>query len=162
MPFTKQQKGEVIEKLKKIFSDSTSVVFVNFHGFSVSDSQKIRRSLKEKTLGFLVTKKTLLKKALESLNLSGQVPALDGEVAIAFGNDPVLPAKGIAEFAKENEGKLKILGGIFEAAFVDSSRMEELAKIPSRQELLGMLLNIINAPIQGLVIALNEITKSRK
>lgn len=163
MPITKEQKKETLEKIKGAIKDSSSVVFVNFHGLGVAQSSEMRRALRGNGVGYFVAKKTLIKKALENASDIGSVlPELGGEVAIAYGNDPIAPAREVYAFQKKFDGKLAILGGIFEGAFRDKDSMMSIATIPSLQVLYGQFVNLINSPIQGLVLALNAIAEKNQ
>jgi len=161
MPRTKTQKKEIIEKVKKIADDSKTIVFVNFHGIKVADATKIRRKLKSEDVGLFVAKKSLTKKAFDGSKVSGSMPILDGEVAIAYGTDIIAPAREIYAFQKEYKDAIKIIGGVFEGAFADKDMMVSIAAIPPQKTLYAMFANVINSPIQGLVIGLNEIAKKK-
>lgn len=161
MPITKDKKKEVLAKIKKTVADASSIVFVNFHGLSVKDSSEMRRSLRANGVGYFVAKKSITKKALEGEKVEGEFPALDGEVAIVYAADPIAPAREIYQFQKKHDGKLMILGGIFEGTYRNKESMMSIATIPSLQVLYGQFVNLINSPIQGLVIALNGIAEKR-
>ena len=161
MARTKAQKKEIIEKLSTIMDGAKSMVFVNFHGLKVSDQTALRRALRKEGVGFFVTKKTLLGKALSAKKYAGNVPELAGEFGLAYGADPVSPARGIYEFQKKLKDQIAILGGVFESGYVDKDRMTAIAAIPPLNVLHGMFVNVINSPIQGLVMALNEIGKKK-
>jgi large subunit ribosomal protein L10 len=161
MPRTKTQKKEIIEKVKKIVDSAKTIVFVNFHGIKVADATKIRRKLKSEDIGLFVAKKSLTRKAFEGSRATGVMPTLDGEVALAYGADIVAPAREIYAFQKEYKDAIKIIGGVFEGAFADAAHMISIASIPPQKTLYAMLANVINSPIQGLVIGLNEIAKKK-
>jgi len=160
MAITKDKKKEIIADLKKILKDSKSVTFVNFHGLSVKDASELRRSLKKENVGYLVTKKTLFGKALEAAGIES-VPKIEGEFSLAYlgesGIDEIAPARGIYEFQKKLDGKVKIIGGIFDGGYKSEMEMTNIARIPSLQMLRGMFVNIINSPVQRFVIGLNQI-----
>lgn len=162
MPITKDQKKETLDKIKGAVKDSSSVVFVNFHGLGVAESSEMRRALRSNKVGYFVAKKTLIKKALENEKFESTLPELDGEIAIAYGEDAIAPAREVYAFQKKFEGKLAILGGIFEGSFKDKDSMMSIATIPSLQVLYGQFVNLINSPIQGLVLALNAIAEKKQ
>lgn len=162
MPITKEKKVEVVGKLEKITNEAKSLVFVNFHGLTVTDSTKLRKELKTKKIGYVVAKKTLLKRALGSNKIDGEIPALDGEVALVYGDDPIEPSREIYTFQKDHKDKIKILGGVFEGKFIDALTMTGIATIPSREVLLGQLVGLLASPIRGLAVVLSEIAKSKK
>lgn len=159
---SKEKKKEILEELKKIFKDSVSVVFANFHGLSVSDATQMRKKLREEDIGYKVAKKTLIHCALEGEKIEGEVPELEGEIALAFGEDLVKPASGIWEFQKKLENKIEILGGVFDRAYKNKEEMTEIAQIPPVPTLRGMFVNVINSPIQGLAVVLDKIAEQRE
>ncbi|MFZ2484404.1 MAG: 50S ribosomal protein L10 [Minisyncoccia bacterium] len=159
MAISKAKKGEVIEKLQKALKGAKSLVFVNFHGLKVSDATEMRRALKSEGVSYTVAKKSLTTRALEGEKFTGTLPSLDGELALAWGDDLVAPARGVHVFQKKFPEALKILGGIFEGKYMSKFEMEEIALIPSLDVLRGKFVNIINSPIQRFVIGLSEIAK---
>jgi large subunit ribosomal protein L10 len=162
MPITKDQKKVTLDKIKGAVKDSTSIVFVNFHGLGVAESSEMRRALRGNNIEYFVAKKTLIKKALEGQNIESDLPQLDGEVALAFSKDAMAPAREVYAFQKKFDGKLSILGGVFEGSFKDKESMMSIATIPSLQVLYGQFVNLINSPIQGLVLALNAIAEKKQ
>ncbi len=160
MAITKDKKKSILEKLDGI-KDSSSVVFVNFKGLPVSDTTKMRSELSKSDVSYYVAKKTLVKKAFASAGIEGEIPQLDGELAVVFGNDATGPAREIFAFQKKFDGKVTILGGVFERKFMDKSQIEEVAKIPSMFVLRGMFVNVINSPIQGFAVAIKAIADKK-
>ena len=167
MAINKAKKVEILDRLKNEVVKANTIVLVNFHGLPVAESTKLRRSLREKMVKFFVAKKTLINKAFTDAGFTGEVPALDGEVAVAYlpageaGGDSLSVAKGIYEYEKQTNGLVKILGGVLDGAYTDQQTMLTLAQIPPREVLLGQFLNLINSPLQGLAMALNEIAKKK-
>lgn len=161
MAINRAKKGEVLKKLEKAFADAKSVVFVNFKGLKVSDTTALRRALKGEGVSYGVAKKSLISRTLDSEKIEGTRPSLDGELALAWGEDLVAPARGVHGFQKKFPENLKIMGGIFEGRYMTSSEMEEIALIPTLDVLRGKFVNIINSPLQRIAIALNEIAKAR-
>ena len=156
----KSKKVEIIKGLDKVISDSASVVFVNFHGMNVGDETVLRRDLRGKEVGYKVSRKTFLKRALTG-KAEGEVPELSGEVAIAYSKDTTSSPREIYNFQKTHKGILNILGGIFEGKFVGSEKMMEIAMIPSREVLYAQFVNLINSPIQRFAVVLDQIAKSK-
>lgn len=159
MAVSKAKKGEVIEKLTQAFKSAKSLVFVNFRGLKVSDVTKMRRELKDEGIAYTVAKKTLTNKVLDDGKFEGLKPELPGELALAWGDDLITPARGVHAFQKKFPEALKILGGIFEGRYMSASEMMDIAQIPPIDVLRGKFVNIINSPIQRITIALNEISK---
>ncbi len=161
MAITKQKKVEILSKLQDSIGKSQSIVFVNFHKMPVVKEGELRKSLRSNGVGYMVAKKTLIRKAFESQTVAGDMPALDGEIAIAYSEDMLAPAKGVYDFQKQNADMAKIVGGVFEGKFLDAAAMMTIATIPGREVLLGQFVNLLNSPIQGLVMALDQIAKKR-
>ena len=162
MAITKDKKQEVIAKVADSVKDAASVVFVGFKGLSVGDTSAMRRSLRDSGIGYYVAKKTLIRRALADRGYTGTMPELPGEIAVAWSDqDATAPAREIYEHGKKHKGALSIAGGVFEGKFADASFMTAIATIPPVPVLRGMFVNVLNSPIQGFVIALNEIAKKK-
>ena len=111
---------------------------------------------------------------MKDSSAKGEIPALDGELALAYltaqegsspdfeDSDVVAPARGIFEFIKKYKENISILGGIFEGLYKNKDEMMEIAAIPPLSVLRGQFVNIINSPIQGLVVALNQIAEKKE
>ena len=162
MALTKQKKGELVNAFEKISKDSGSIVFVHAQGLSVADTNLLRDALHEAGCGYRVVKKTLLKRALATAGITGDLPTLEGEIAIAYSADLMAPAREVFTFAKKFKDKAEMMGGVFEGRFMDASEITAIATIPAVPVLRGMFLNVINSPIQGLVIALSKIAEKKE
>ena len=161
MAITKDKKKEILEKLENI-SGSKSIIFANFHGLSGNDTVEMRKNLRDSEVSYFVARKTLVKRALENSKIEGTLPSLDGELAIVYSNDDVTaPAREIFKVQKSHEGAMQILGGVFENKYIDKSKAEEIALIPSHDVLKGMFVNVINSPIQGFVMAIKAIADKK-
>lgn len=161
MAISKDKKVSILGKLNEALRNAETTVFVNFRGLSVALATELRRLLHAQNVGYLVVKKTLLRRALSESKAVGDVPALDGEIAIAYSTDQIAPAKGVYAFQKKNPDLLKIVGGIFEGKYLDEAGMTAVASIPDRPVLYGQFVHLINWPIQGLVVALDQIAAQR-
>lgn len=160
MAISKQKKEEILKNLRENIKQAGIIVFVNFHGLSVLKAMELRRMLKQIGARYVVAKKTLIKKSFEDSGFSGELPALDGEVALAFSeNEPTVSAKTIEQFAKKNK-TIKILGGVFESGFVGADKIIVLANVPPREVLLGQFVNVINSPVRGLAFVLSGVIKN--
>ena len=163
MAKTKEQKGEIIAKLERAMKDAPSSVFVSFTGVSVADESTMRRALRSESVGYVVAKKTLIRRALDSLGLAHDELPLEGEIAVAYGgNDSTTAARLVREFSGKLQDKLAIAGGVFEGTIKNASQMQEIATIPSLHALRGMLANVINSPLAGLAIALKAIADKQE
>lgn len=160
MALQRSKKEAIIKDLDEAVSNSSSVVFVNFHGLNVADETALRSDLRGKEVGYKVSRKTLLKRALAG-KAKGEIPDLSGEVAMAYSKDSIASAREVYNFQKTHAGLLNILGGIFEGEFVSAEKMLEIAKIPSREILLSKLAFLLKSPMQRLAIAVGEVAKQK-
>lgn len=156
----KSKKEEIIKDLEGAVKNSKSLVFVNFHGLKVADETALRQDLRKEGVNYRVSRKTLLKRALEG-KAEGDIPELGGEVAIAYSKDETASPREVYNFQKTHKGMLNILGGIFEGKFVSGERMMEIATIPTREVLLSKIAFLLKSPMQRLAIAVNEVAKSK-
>lgn len=162
MAITKDKKRAIVARLADAFKEASAIVFVGFSKLTVADASRMRKQLSQVGVRYFVAKKTLLRLALTQRGYEGEVPDLPGEVAIAWTTDDVTaPARGVYEYGRKLKGALALLGGVFEGAFLDAQKMTAIATIPPLPVLRGMFVNVINSPIQGLVIALDHISKRK-
>jgi len=151
MPKSKQQKQEIVDALAQKLGRMKSVVFTSVSGYTMSDADTLRKKGAAEGVDFLVTKKTLLVRALEKNNIPLTKDLVEGSILTAIGyKDEVAPAKIIKAFSKDREG-IKMVAGILEGSFVDAQAVKQLADLPSRQELLAKLVGSLNAPASGFV-----------
>lgn len=161
MSITLDKKKEIISQLEKSLEGASSVVFVNFDKLVVSEVDDLRRKLQEQGVNYSVTKKTLLKRALTTQKLEGDLPEIEGQIAIAYGDDLMASPREIFNFSKKHKENIKIVGGIFEGVYKNKEEMISIATIPSLQTLRGMFVNLINSPIQRIAVALDQIALTK-
>ncbi|MFH1946866.1 MAG: 50S ribosomal protein L10 [Candidatus Magasanikbacteria bacterium] len=151
MAKTKQQKEETIKLLVDSIKNSKSVVFANFQGLKVKESEELRQKCREQNIGIVASKKTLVKKALAEAGFDVDTKSFEGGVSALFGmEDEVAPAQIVSNFAKKHN-VVSFFGGVLEGNFIDATKVTELSKLPSKQELYARLVGTINAPVSGFV-----------
>ena len=158
---TREQKRNIVEKLREHFKTSSIVVLLDYRGLDVEKISNLRRSMYESGGHMQVCKNTLIKVALDESEKANDefYSYLTGPNAALYVDeegDPMAVLKALVKFAKENDMP-KIKAGLFEGEVYDEQGVIELSKLPSRTELLGMLANVIQAPITGLAASLNNI-----
>jgi large subunit ribosomal protein L10 len=161
MAITKAKKGEILAKLQGIVKDASTLVFVGFKGLTVKETTAMRRALREKGVGYMVAKKTLISKAIGEKGYTGTAPDMDGEVALAWSSDEIAPAQGVREFEKQHKDKLSILGGVFAGEFKDKAAMTEIASIPGMETLRGMFAQLVNSPRQRFAVVLSKVAETK-
>lgn len=160
MAINKAKKQDILAKLETVRDSAESIVFVHYKGLTVADTTAMRKNLREKGVGYFVAKKTLMNRTFGT-SFQGEMPTLDGEIAIAYSTDAIAPAQNIKEFSEKFKNNIAIVGGVFQGVFKTKEEMTDIASIPPLQTLRGMFVNVINSPIQGLVIALDAIAAKK-
>ena len=163
MAKTKAEKGVIIEKLENAFKDAVSSVFVHFNKVTVAEESAMRRALRESGVKYFVAKKTLIRRALDTLGHKHADLPLEGEIAVAYGGgeDSTVAARLIHEFGKKMADKLAIVGGIFEGALTDAVKMQQIATIPPMQTLRAMFAQIVNSPRQRFAVVLSKVAETK-
>lgn len=159
MPISKAEKQIIIQELKERFENSQAAVLADYRGLNVAEATKLRRRLREAGCQFKVVKNTLANLAAVQTGLEGLSPYLEGQVAIAFSNDPVRPAKVLAEFIRETK-KMEIKAGVLEGQVIDARGVRALADLPSREALLAKVLGGMQSPLYGFAGVLQGTLRS--
>jgi len=144
----KEQKVQVASELKEEFSEAAAAVVVEYKGITVESLHRLRVQLREKASRIRVVKNTLLIRACEGTVNALLAELAGGPIAVAYTNgDPTTLAKELTGFAKK-EDKLVIRGGILTGKLMDQDGVEELATMPSFEEMRAKMLGLLNAPAQ--------------
>ena len=162
MALTKAKKSQLLEDASSITKGAKTIVFVKFDKLTVSDVNTLRRNLQKEDIGYVVAKKTLLKRALGIQNLTGDLPEMPGQIAVAYSTDLLSPAREVFSFAKTHKDNISIVGGVFEGKYMNASEMMSIATIPPLQTLRGMFVNLINSPIQRFAVVLDQIALAKQ
>ncbi len=151
----KAEKTVLIEDLSKTFRTVKSIVLVDFRGMKVVDATELRRQISKANCGYQVVKNTLALIAAKDTAFEKLKDHFTGPTAIAYSEkDPVALAKVLTDFAK-NTPALQFKAAVLEGKVFDGKAVAEIAKLPSRQELIGKLLFLLNAPVQRLASVLS-------
>ncbi|HTR18430.1 MAG TPA: 50S ribosomal protein L10 [Candidatus Paceibacterota bacterium] len=163
MAKTREQKQEIVQKLENSMKNAATTVFVHFSKVTVAEESAMRRDLRKEGIGYTVARKTLIRRALDSLGHKSDEATLDGEVALAYGGegDATAPARQLHEFGKKFTDKLTILGGIFEGKLVGAAQMQEIATIPPMQSLRAMFAQLLNSPRQRFAVVLSKVAENK-
>jgi large subunit ribosomal protein L10 len=146
----RSDKHEFVTQLEEVYKRSNSVIVTHYHGLTVSQITSLRRSLKEKGAVFKVVKNTLSKIAASKAGIDVINHLLNGPTAVAYSEDPVEVAKIVVSFAKTNKA-LKIIGGLVNDQVLDANSIQQLAKLPSLNELRGKIIGVLQAPATKVV-----------
>lgn len=164
---SKSRKSEELAKLKKKLPESKLSVFTAFSkagekGLSVAQMTELKRLLRSLGAEYFVTKKTLIDLAVKDKNYDGlDVYSMEGSVGMVLGgDDPYLVAKKVYEFSRKNQS-LHFWGAIMGGKFLGKDGFLEIAKMPSKEVLIGRLVGMLTYPMRGLVVVLSEIAKQK-
>ena len=161
MPSTQilEQKKQIVNEMIEKFKEASAGVFVDYRGLTVEEDTELRRKFREAGVEYKVVKNTLTSRAAKEVGLEALDPILNGPTALAMSVDnPVAPAKIIAEFAKKHEA-LEVKAGFMDGAVMSVAEVNTLAATPTREELLAKMMGSMKSPISGLVRLLNTIVE---
>ena len=149
----KQAVAQMVEKLQK----AQSGVFVDYRGLTVSEDTDLRNKLRAAGVEYKVIKNTLTRFAAKEVGYDELDPILNGPTSLAVSyDDPIAPAKVIAEFAKGNE-KLEIKSGFLDGKVISLDEIKTLANTPSKDVLIAKLMGSLNSPVSSLARVLQAI-----
>lgn len=152
-----KQKEEEVKALAERMKTSKIILLTDYRGINVADVTNLRTSLRDAKAEYKVIKNNIIKRALDSNGETGLDNLLEGPTALVMSDEDYLePLKAIYAYAKQNEF-YKIKGGIIEGKVLTTEELITLAKLPSRQELLGMLAGALLGNISKVAVALDQV-----
>jgi large subunit ribosomal protein L10 len=155
MAITQQKKEEIVAKVEALAKKAKTIVFASFKGLNVASQNEMRKAFRAQNIGYTVAKKTLLRRGLDTAKFEGAMPELEGEVAIAYGEDELAPAREVAVFVKKFADQLAFVGGVFGGKYVGKDEIISIAAIPGMDTLRAQFVQLINSPLQRFAIVLN-------
>ncbi len=157
-----KQKEEEVNKLAEKFKSSNLVLLTDYRGITVEDATTLRNTLRDTKAEYKVIKNNIIKRALDTNGENALDEVLEGPTAVITTEGEYLdPLKAIYNFAKANDF-YKIKGGIIEGKVMTTEELITLAKLPSRQELLGMLAGGLLGTISKLAIGLDQVRMQKE
>ena len=152
-------KQPIVQAIADDIKDAQSVVLVDYRGLTVAQDTELRKQLREAGVIYKVCKNTMMKRAFEGTEFAGLEDYLEGPSALVVSkDDATAPARIICKFAKTAEA-LEVKAGVVEGNVYDAAGINELSKVPSREELLSKLLGSLQSPITNLARVLNQIAE---
>lgn len=172
MPKTRQQKEEIVAQLKEKLANAKSIVFADYRGLTMAQLTDLRNKLHEVQGEFTITKNALLSRALPYSTVSLPPSSLEGPTATLIAKDDEISPIKLLVKALKDAGIGKVKAGFLGIEVLDEERVNQLASLPSKDELRGKTVGILVAPLQGivsvlqanlrnLVYALSEIQKAK-
>lgn len=147
----RSEKEQIVAEVAEVAGRARGMFFTNFNGLTVEQATELRREFHKSGIEYQVVKNTLIRKALETLSGYDKVfDKLVGPTGVAFAfDDPVSPAKIIQKFS-EKHNKLSLKACVIEKEVYDGSKLAELAKLPTRKEIMASVLGSIQAPLASV------------
>jgi large subunit ribosomal protein L10 len=156
----RSEKQEDLDKLKVALAKVSSVILTTFQGITVEDDTKLRRAVQAAGGKYQVVKNTLAERAGSGTPAEGLLKNLTGTNSIAYTNtDPVALAKALTKVAKEVPA-FQFRAGLVEGRVISIAEIQQLANLPSKEELLSKIMFLLNAPAQRLAMTLNALPRN--
>lgn len=156
---TREQKFTQVSRLTEEFAGCEMIV-CDYRGLSVKKLELLRKTARQSGVKVHVIKNTLAKIALK--NAGRPEMSLRDSNIFAWGDEQISLAKIVCKFADENKENFVVKSGIFDEQIVDPKHIETISKLPSKEELIGMLLSVWNAPLRYFVTALDNLKKKKE
>ncbi len=152
---TRSEKEAIVNELSDSFANQGAIIVCDYKGMSVEALEGVRRLAKDNDVNVRVVKNTLAKIALKNANCD-EMELTNNNIFI-WGEDQIATCKVADKSAQANKDNFSIKSGVIESKLADLETIEAMAKLPGRDELLGMLLNVWNAPVQNFTIGLQAL-----
>ena len=153
-PKAKQSdKAILIDSLKASMQGAQALYYTDFTGLSVKRMTELRRRLRKAGVEYIVIKNTLALRAINESGLAGQ--RLKGPTGVVVARDGITAAKVLSDFAKENDARPAVKGGLYEGAAVDEAMVKKLASLPTRDEALSIFAGYLNSIPMMFALALD-------
>lgn len=161
MPMTLEKKKQVTEDLTKILDEAGAVYLTDFSGLDVESMTELRARLRSEGVGYRVAKNTLMRRALAELEAYPDLDQhLKGPTGLVLGGeDPVVPAKIVKEFAKEHDDRPRVKVGVVGRKTLSAEEVGRLAELPTREELIASIMGSLTASVSGIVGVLNGLLR---
>ncbi len=154
MPKSRQQKTDALVVLTEAFKSGKSVMFADYQGMTVAKVTELRKKMDAEGVKYIVAKKTLLRLAAKEAGFDIMGTSLPGMLGAAFTKeDEMAAAKLIGDAGKTTA--IKLVGGIFDGKVIDQAYATTLSLLPSKSQLYGQLLSVLNGPASAFVRVIN-------
>jgi len=157
---TRTEKEAIVNELSTSFAEQGAVIVCDYKGMTVEALEGVRALARENDVNVRVIKNTLAGIALKNANCE-ELELLDNNIFI-WGEDQIATCKVADKSAIANKGNFSIKTGVIESKVADLATIEAMAKLPGREELLGMLLNVWNGPARAITIGLQALATKKE
>lgn len=149
----RSDKEQLVAALQAKLDGAAGVFYTDFTGLNVKKVTDLRRRFRKAGVEYVVIKNTLALRAVNAAGLTGQ--KLKGPTGVVVAKDAIAAAKVLTDFAKENDAKPAVKGGLFEGAVIDEATVKKLASLPTRDEALSILVGTFNSVLMMFALALD-------
>lgn len=156
MSLSMEQKQAMVAEVSGVLAGSQVAILAEYRGLTVAQMTDLRAKARKSGVYVRVVKNTLVRRAVAGSPFECLTDQIIGPLAFAASKDPVAVAKLLMDFAKDND-KLRVTTGSMGGRLMSSAELQALARLPSREVLLSMLLGTMRAPVQKFVQTLNEV-----
>lgn len=155
-----QEKSEIVSQIKELVTNSTAIYLVDYKGVNVEDVNRLRAEFRKEGVTYKVFKNTLFKKAIQDIPGYEKLnDLLVGMIGIAFtGDNAMAPAKIIKKYHDASQ-KLSLRGCYIESAFFEGDKLDAIAALPTKPEIIAGILGSLNAPASGIVGAISGVMR---
>jgi large subunit ribosomal protein L10 len=157
---TRAEKQEILNTLTEGFQHSKSAMVVSFSKLTVAKDQEFRNQLRDVGAKYQVVKNTLARLAIKGTQLEGATEHFKGVTAVAWSEDPVVLSKTVSKFVKDNGEVFTFKVGVVDGKVVDLSQVQQIASLPSKEELISKILFLLNAPAQRIAMVINAVPRN--
>ena len=155
------EKQAIVASLTEKLQGAAAGILVDYKGINVAEDTALRAECRNNDVEYAVVKNTLLRFAFNNVGLSELDEQLNGTTALAVcADDPVAPARVIADYAKKLNGKFELKGGFMEGKVVSMETVNALASIPALPVLQAQVLGTMLAPISALAYILQQVVEN--
>jgi large subunit ribosomal protein L10 len=150
-------KEQAINELSAQMKHVKALYFTDFTGLNVKRMTDLRRRFRKAGVQYVVIKNTLALRAVSASGLTGVSERLRGPTGVVLARDPVAAAKVLADFAKENDKRPAVKGGMLDGVALSEDQIKRLASMPSREQMLAQLAGAMQAPLAVFVGGLSAL-----
>lgn len=151
----RSEKEQLVTELTAKITGATAFYYTDFTGLNVKKMTELRRRFRKAGVEYVVIKNSLALRAVNESGLAGL--RLRGPTGVVIGKDPVAAAKVLSDFAKENEQRPSVKGGMLDGKAIDTAQVKQLASLPSREQMLADLGAGLQSPLSAFLGALSGV-----
>lgn len=156
----RSEKEQAVNELSAQMKGVKALYFTDFTGLNVKRMTDLRRRFRKAGVQYVVIKNTLALRAVSDSGLTGVTDRLRGPTGVVLARDPVAAAKVLADFAKENDKRPALKGGMLDGVALSEDQIKRLASLPSREQMLAQLVSALESPAASLVGGLEGILRN--